>query len=225
MGGGVGVRNAGGRAQLAKGEELLGFVVEGKNFAGFDLIDPGVELELVFGQGDGDGGMGLQGFDLHEDVFLDRGSEEGFAGELAVFGLHDAAGGFGVLLPVGDGWHFGDGGRVEHPFHGPAVRMAANDDVANLQGHDGEFDRGNLAAAGGAVSRDQVAGVAEDEEIAGAGVGNEVGIDAGVGAGDEERLRLLATGELLEKLGSRPKDVALEAVDTGDELLDHGILL
>jgi len=39
-----------------------------------------VELELVFGQRDGDGRVRLQVLDLHEDVFFDRGVEEGFAG-------------------------------------------------------------------------------------------------------------------------------------------------
>jgi len=71
-----------------------------------------------------------------------------------------------MLEPFGHCGHFGDGAGVEHAFHRAAVRMAADNDVANTEGHDGELNRRHFAAACRAVSRDEVAGVAEDEEIA-----------------------------------------------------------
>jgi glutamine phosphoribosylpyrophosphate amidotransferase len=42
---------------------------------------------------------------------------------------------------------------------------------------------------------------------------------------DEERLRLLALGKFFEEFALAAEDVAFEAVNAGDELLDHGMFL
>jgi hypothetical protein len=89
---------------------------------------------------------------------------------------------------------------VEGGFEGAAVGVAADDGVFYVQDFDGVLDGGGarrrrrLPAGDG----DDVAGVAGDEEVAGAGLEDEVGDDAGVRAGDEEPLGGLHLGEQVE---------------------------
>src|SRR4029453_5317700 len=64
----AGRRSSRGGANLAERQELLAAVVVGENFAGGDIVNPGVELDVVLGQSDGDGRMRLQILDLHQHV-------------------------------------------------------------------------------------------------------------------------------------------------------------
>ena len=77
--------------------------------------------------------------------------------------------------------------------------MAADHDVANAQHLDRVLDGGRFAAAG-AVRRHDVAGVAEQKQVAGLGLRDQIRMHARIGAGDEQGDRLLLLGgELLEE--------------------------
>ena len=94
--------------------------------------------------------------------------------------------------------------------------MSADDDVLDAESGDGELDGGGFAAASGAVRRDDVPGVPQDEEVAGFGTGEEVGVDARIGTGDEEGFRILPMDQLLEEALQRQEGVLLELMDSLD---------
>jgi hypothetical protein len=98
--------------------------------------------------------------------------------------------------------------------------VPANDDVADLQAFDRVLDGGRFAAVGSsAVGRDQVAGIAQDKEVARLSLGNQVGDDARVRAANEECLGRLPGLEPLEQFVVGLKDVGLEPVQALYELL------
>ena len=63
-----------------------------------------------------------------------------------------------------------------------------------LERGDGVLDDGADAAEHLAIGRHHVADVARDEDIAGAGAGDGFDVDARIGAGNDERVRLLWRG-------------------------------
>src|SRR5262245_51443655 len=99
----------------------------------------------------------------------------------------------------------GEAFGMKDRFDGATVRVAANDDVADLEQLDGIFDCRRDAPENAAVDRrDDVADVAYDEKLARRRVRDEVRHDARIAAGDEECLRPLSVfGELLEELAVR----------------------
>jgi hypothetical protein len=78
--------------------------------------------------------------------------------------------------------------------HDAAIGVAANDYLGHPENADRVFDRGGDAADGVGVGRDNVADDAADEKLAGFGLGQQAGVDAGIGAGDEEGFGALAQG-------------------------------
>ena len=105
---------------------------------------------------------------------------------------------FDVLEPAAG---FGEGAQgfaVERGFEGATVGVAAEDGVLHFEDVDGVFDGGGAAVYVSACDGNNVAGIAGDEEVAGPGLEDQVGDDAGVRAGDEEVLRGLALGEEME---------------------------
>src|SRR5262249_2311909 len=102
------------------------------------------------------------------------------------------------------------------------VVVAADDDVPHLEHADRVLDRRRLAAGGRAVRGDDVAGVAEDEQVARLGLGDEVGVDARVGAGDEQGEGVpLLTAQRLERRALLAERGGLEPADTLNDLA-HG---
>lgn len=174
------------------GEELAGLLVPGADDAGFDVEHPAMEADVAAFVGFGDRGVGFEVLDLHEDVELGENAEA-FGGVVDALDLFELG---SEGEPVGDGGEFFDRFGGEDALHGAAIGVAADDDVGDLEDGDGVFDGGRDAAHGGfVVDGGYVAGVAFDEEFAWAGVGDEVGDDAGVRAGDHEGVGLLAFSE------------------------------
>jgi len=66
-----------------------------------------------------------------------------------------------------------------------------------------------------------VAGIATEEEVAGLGLEDEAGNDAGVGAGDEEGLGCLTVSQQMEVILPARKDVTAEAGIAPEKAL-HG---
>src|SRR5262249_54742930 len=105
----------------------------------------------------------------------------------------------------------------------PTPRMATEDDVLNLEGGDRELDRGPLAAVGGPGGRYDVARVAQDEQLAGVGLRDQVRVDARVGTGDKQGVGLLPFRQALKQLALRAENRRLEMVDALNQFL-HGVL-
>ena len=79
--------------------------------------------------------MRLQVLHLQQDVlfceYFDQFPCRRSRDRLVVQALGDAKGRMSVMQPGFNGWHGCDGRRIEQALHGPAVRMAADDNVAN----------------------------------------------------------------------------------------------
>ena len=105
-------------------------------------------------------------------------------------------------------------------LHGAAVGVAAHDDVRHREGLHRVLDGAGLARRD-ARRRHDVAGVAQDEQVAGKRLRDQVRVDARVRAGDEEGFRLLPLHEPPEEVALRAEHAALEAMDALDEV-SHG---
>ena len=90
-------------------------------------------------------------------------------------------------------------------------------------GH-GELDGGGHRAGIETVRRDDIAGVAADEQLTRIGLRDHRRLDAGVGTGDEQGLGRLAETQTLEQFLLLRKDFLLEVDDTFDEV-GHGRFL
>ena len=115
-------------------------------------------------------------------------------------GLAVAEGSLDMLEPTAGLRQLFEAFAVEGSFERAAVGVAAEDGVLYVEDFNGVLDGGSDAVhVGGAVGDwDDVAGVAGDKEVSGAGLKDEVGDDAGVGTGDEKPLRGLRLGEQME---------------------------
>src|SRR5262249_29497100 len=88
-----------------------------------------------------------------------------------------------------------------------------------------EFNGSRLTTAVGAVRRDNVPGIAENEEVSRLRLREQSRIDAGIRAGNEQCLGLLCLCQLFEQPLERPERVLLELVNTADQLLHEAIFL
>jgi hypothetical protein len=195
---------------LGHGDELALFAVVGQDGTVGDVEDPAIEIHVLTGEGGGNAGVSAEVVELGEDVFLDHDFVALGVGEVGV-AESDAAGAFGMVEPGADDGHLGDGIGVHGGVHGAAVGVAAEDDVFDAEDHDGVFDGGGDAAHGFAVGGDDVAGVADGEEVTGFRVGDHVGDDARIGAGDEEGAGELAGDEFVEEVFTLGVDFAFKA--------------
>lgn len=188
--------------------EGVGFRGVFEYLAVFDVVDPAGDFEGAGFEGLADHRIGAEVLELVNDVPLGDGGELIFFGQ---FHRHDmAAGVFAVGEPAGySGQVLGFVGAPDG-FHGAAVGVAADDDVRNLEDFEGVFKARGFAGVFTVKGRHEVAGVTVDEEFTGGGVSDEGRVDAGVGAGDEERGGRLALGETLEKGFVLGEDVALK---------------
>ncbi len=115
-----------------------------------------------------------------------------------------------------------DGRMAEKGVNGAALGVAADDDVVHAQIIHGKFDGGGggVGIAGGAGGRNDVADVFDDKQIAGFAVGDELGEDAGIRAGDEKGVGVLpGLRELAKKFPVISELFVPEFMDAFDELL------
>ena len=182
-----------------------------------------MELEAAIGRAGGDGRMGQQMLHLEADVLLDEGLDLRGALDAGMERFDDAAGGFGVAEPARDGRHALEGGVVglEQALHGAAIGMAADDDVLHAEGDDGVFDDGRDAAHHLAVGGNDVTDVAADEHVARGRLGDHLGDDAAVGAGDEEGVGVLSGGEAGELFALFREDGVGEFGDALEKLVER----
>ena len=148
-------------------------------------------LEFLF-----DRGIGVKLVDGEEDVFFFRGAQAiGGDIEVAVIAFDGFADRFGEGNPIAKMLEmFRAALRIHERGDGAALGMAADNDVRNAEGFDGELDSGagGVEAGVDVGGRDDVTDVFDDEKVAGFALGDEFSNDAGIGASDEQRVRLLA---------------------------------
>src|ERR1700676_2694326 len=133
----------------------------------------------------GHGGVSLQVHKLGNDVAANEGSEFGVLTVSRVERLAMAECGLDVAQPAA---RFRQGFEtlpMQRGLHGAAVGVAADNGFLYLENFDGIFNRGGSAVDVVATYRNDIAGVARNEEVAGTGAEDQIGNDAGVGAGDE----------------------------------------
>jgi len=212
---------------LLKEHEAAFLLVPRVDGSGEDVVVPAVHLELIMGDGSGYFRVGFQILELGDDVGADeRGVERrdvrvGDARRKVIPGGLDVAEPFGGQREAGQ--VAADAGVVrvgrKDSFDGAAVGVAANDNVTDVEDFDGVLDGGGDAAGHGAVGRDDVANDAAEEHVAGLGLEDEVGHDAGVGAGDEQNVRVLAVGEEMEAVFMGGEGLGAEFSIAGEETL------
>jgi hypothetical protein len=95
--------------------------------------------------------------------------------------------------------------KLEQSIHRPAVGMAADDDLFDVEGADGIFDRRTFAPIGGPKGRNNIACVADDEQIPRLSLGDQIGINPRIRAGDHQHLRRLTIGELFKEVAVSAK--------------------
>src|SRR5262245_42642994 len=71
-----------------------------------------------------------------------------------------------VMQPLADSREVIQSTGIHESFHGPAVGMTADDDVADAEMGDGVLDRRCFSAGYRAMRRNQVTGISQHEEIA-----------------------------------------------------------
>ena len=106
---------------------------------------------------------------------------------------------------------------AEQRRHRAALRMAADDDVADAQIFDGEFNRGGggIGVARRAGGRNDVADIFDDEQIARLALRDEFRQHARIRAGDEQRVRVLA---LLRQFAEKLAVIAELVAETCERL-------
>ncbi len=207
-----------------KRKEAALVLVPGIDGSGEDVVVPAVYCEGGVGEGARDRGVGLEVFELGDDVGVDKGGVEGRNIGAVDAGRKEFPGWFNVAEPLsGEGQArqvaggAGVGGIGQNGLDRSAIGVATDDDVVDVEDFDGVLDGGGDAAGHGAVGGDDIAGGAAEEHVAGLGLEDEVGDDAGVGAGDEEGVRLLHVGQEMELVLHGGEDFAAELFVAGEE--------
>jgi hypothetical protein len=112
------------------------------------------------------------------------------------------------------------GFRMERAFHDAAISVAADDDRRDTQNADGIFNGRRDASDGIGIGRHDVTDDAADEEFTGLGLSEQAGVDAGIGAGDEQGVGALVESEFFEEILMLRIDVFLKAGDAAKEFFD-----
>jgi len=205
--------------QRQKAAQLLVVLLDA---AGEDVVVPAVDGEAAFGESVLDGGLGAEIGELSNDV---AANERGQLSLIAVGGVERLAieeGGLDMLEPAAGLGQIHQAGVVDGGLQRATVGVAAEDGVLHLQDFDGVFDgrRAAVHIIGGGGH--DVAGVAGDEQIAGPGAEKEIGDDARVRAGDEEKLRRLRLGQKMKLIAAEREDLLVKMLVSCDQTI-HAI--
>ena len=126
---------------------------------------------------------------------------------------------------MNEGVDRGDLGVVGHQRpHAAAAGVAHDDDVFDPERAHGEFQRraGAVIMAVGLAGRHQIGHIAQDEEVARGGIGQDRRVHPRVAAGDDHAFRHLPLGETGKQLGIGTGGLALIVQEAGEELFVSG---
>jgi len=191
--------------------------------AAFDVVDPAVQGELSLGEGQGDRGMGSKVNELGDDVLADHAGELVAVGGVMMRGIH-RLGCVGMVQPAAHRREMAEIMVMRDRRHGAAVRMSADHHVANAQHGDRILHRRGNPARLRPERRHDVAGVANHEHLARFALCEQLGHDAAVRAGDEQRARRLLVRQRLKQAFAFGKRLCPELPDTFDQLF-HDVFL
>ena len=186
--------------------------IEAEHLARFDLVNPPMQLDGVAGQSLGHRRMRLEILQLRKDVLLDADRYQFLALESSVILLHHSPGACGMAQPTAHGRHVCRHRLVHQPLHGTAMRMTTHDDVPDAQPRHRQLNRGRFAARRRSVRRNEVAGVTQNEQLAGLRLRDEIRIDTRIGAGNEQRVGRLTARETFEQLALRGEERRLKVM-------------
>jgi D-alanyl-D-alanine carboxypeptidase len=168
------------------------------NAAGEDIVVPAVDGEAAFLDGARHRRLLAEVEPLGYHVAANESGEVravavGRIQRLAVvesgFDMRQPAAGFGQMLEVF---------ALDSRFHRSAIGVAADDDMPYPHHVDGILDGGSDAVNIIAGDRNHVTDGARDEQLAGTGAQDQVGDNARIGAGDEEKFGRLALSQQAE---------------------------
>ena len=159
-----------------------------------------MNLKLISGKSRSNRWMGFQIINLAKNVFLYGSHHAIWPRKSWVLVMNNLPGTVGVVQPVIHAYEVFFTRRVHQYVHRSAMRMSANNNVFNSKSRNSEFNRGGLATADGTERRNDITCVSNNQEIAGIGVGDEIGIDTGIGTGDEEGFRILFACKTLKEV-------------------------
>ena len=175
------------------------------------VIQPAVQPQIALLQTSRHGGMCAQITQLLDYIALRHGQKK-LRTARASFELGDRfARGLGVIQPGGHAGQRFQRLGIQHALHHAAVGVPAHDHIRHAQHAHRVFDGGRNAADGVRIRRNNVADDPADEQLARLGLRQHAGIDAGIGAGDEQGFRPLPQGELLEQVAVLGVDALLES--------------
>ena len=97
--------------------------------------------------------------------------------------------------------------------------MTADDNVLDAKCCHSELDSRRLPAVGRTVRRHDAASVAKDEQVARLRAGQQVRVNAGVRAGDEQRVGVLPLRQRLKQPLQRTEVLILELVNALNQFL------
>ncbi|OMP13543.1 hypothetical protein COLO4_01457 [Corchorus olitorius] len=211
------------RRAAGQRQEGIAFGIVGGDFAGFDVVDPAVDIQLASRQARSYRWVSAQVVKLGDDVLAGQDLHALVLGAALAVVLDHGAGHFGVAQPGLDRRHLLQRLRVEYRTHRTAIGVTADDDVVHAQGHDRVLDRRRDAAVHLPVGRNHVAHVAGHEQVAGRTLGNQFGNDPRVGAGNEHGTRLLRRGQFLEQLFLFREDFVMETQKAINDMFQSAI--
>ena len=108
---------------------------------------------------------------------------------------------------------------MQQTLHRPAMGVAADDDVLDAESRHGVLDGRCFPSMARTMRRDDVPGIAKDEEIAGLCLRQHGWDDARVGTGDEQGFGVLALRQLLKQPLQRNEILGLELMDSFNQFL------
>ena len=179
--------------------KLAGFRLERKDLPRFKLVDPAVQSKVTAGESRSHGRMRPQMLHLNQHVLFDRrGQPRAIAGQMSVVLFDDPCSCVGMAQPGLDRVEAVRLFRMQDRLHGSTVGMATDDDIPDVQDTDRIFNGGSLSSVHDPVSRNDVAGVAQDEQLPRICLRQQAWIDALIRAGNTDRFGLLTLSQALK---------------------------
>jgi hypothetical protein len=186
-----------------------------------DVDEPAVERNLAARDPGGDRRVRAEMRKLDDDILQTGGANALLVGERTIAGAHHAFGGMAVAQPGGDIGHAFEQFGIHQRLHRAAVGMTADDDVAHAEREHGIFDGRRHAAILRRERRDDIAGIAAHEQVAGLGLHDQLGDDAAVGTGDDQGLGALPVDRELGIEVVAGKYALFEIENASDQIV-HG---
>jgi hypothetical protein len=129
---------------------------------------------------------------LKQDVRLRQVLQRVIRDRTRVAGLYNAQRCRGIPEPGRHGGHLRNAFRPQQCLHRATIGVTADDDILYLKACHCVLDHGGHSTQHLSISRNQVPDVSRNEEISRTGMRQKFRIDAGIGARNEQGIRVLS---------------------------------